>query len=344
MLFVPLPFVVALLLVILFAAVLRTQNTSESNRPFLALIALCALQSIILGLRWGYDVEVLRYVLPVLAACIPPLVYASFRGLTLSGSSGLRFTYLIHVAPPLCMLELLLFAPMLIDAALIVIFVGYALAVLNLGRAGPDALDEARFDGAVPAYRALVVAAAALCLSALFDLVVFLDFEWTKGGHVEALVGFANLIGLVLLGLTAMIAGRSIAAPEATAGEAPIIVTSSYDRDVLSRIETLMRDQKLFRDENLNLSRLARRAGIPGRHISGAVNRLTRKNVSQYVNEFRIAETCRLLKDTDMSVTAAMFESGFQTKSNFNREFRRLINLSPASWREQNRPVQKAGV
>ncbi|MEW6633873.1 MAG: helix-turn-helix domain-containing protein [Pseudomonadota bacterium] len=38
-----------------------------------------------------------------------------------------------------------------------------------------------------------------------------------------------------------------------------------------------------------------------------------------------------------MPVTAAMFESGFQTKSNFNREFRRVTSLSPASWREQSR-------
>ncbi|WP_327290156.1 AraC family transcriptional regulator [Sinorhizobium americanum] len=94
----------------------------------------------------------------------------------------------------------------------------------------------------------------------------------------------------------------------------------------------------MSRDENLTLSRLARRAGVPARQISGAVNRLARKNVSQYINDFRIAEACRLLRESDMSVTAAMLESGFQTKSNFNREFRRVTSLSPASWREQNRP------
>jgi AraC-like DNA-binding protein len=56
---------------------------------------------------------------------------------------------------------------------------------------------------------------------------------------------------------------------------------------------------------------------------------LARKNVSQYTNDFRIAEACRLLRETDMSVTAAMFESGFQTKSNFNREFRRVTFPQP---------------
>ncbi|MDH6235042.1 hypothetical protein M2281_005664 [Mesorhizobium soli] len=74
-------------------------------------------------------------------------------------------------------------APGLIDAALIALFVGYALAVLNLGRSGPDALDEARFDSAIAAHRALVTAAAALCLSALFDLAVLLDFLWSRGAN-----------------------------------------------------------------------------------------------------------------------------------------------------------------
>jgi AraC-like DNA-binding protein len=41
------------------------------------------------------------------------------------------------------------------------------------------------------------------------------------------------------------------------------------------------------------------------------------KNVSQYVNGHRIAEACRFLKGAGQPVTAVMFESGFQTKSNF---------------------------
>ena len=105
----------------------------------------------------------------------------------------------------------------------------------------------------------------------------------------------------------------------------------------IRRIDELMRDRKLYRDANLNLSRLARRAGIPARQISAASSRAMARNVSQYVNEQRIAEACRLLTDTDRPVTEIMFAVGFQTKSNFNREFRRVTSLSPAAWRERSR-------
>jgi AraC-like DNA-binding protein len=63
-------------------------------------------------------------------------------------------------------------------------------------------------------------------------------------------------------------------------------------------------------------------ATIPARQISAAINRLAAKNVSQYVNEHRIAAACRLLAETDRPVATIIFEVGFQTKSNFNREFR----------------------
>jgi len=334
--FVPLPFVVALLLLILLVRALQAEQPSRANRAFLALVGLCALQSTLVGLRWGYDLVDLRFLMPVVASCLPPLVLASFRSLIhhdAAEAGGVRW---LNAAPPVVVVALVLLAPALIDAALIVIFVGYALAVLNLGRAGPDSLDEARFDGAVAAHRALVIAAASLCVSALFDLAVLLDFEWSRGKNAAFVVSNANLLGLFLFGITAIVAARARAIP-VPAAETEAVSTAAQDREVLDRIRNLLVEQKLARDENLTLSRLARRAGVPARQISGAVNRLAGKNVSQYINDFRVAEACRLLRETDMPVTAAMFESGFQTKSNFNREFRRVTSFSPASWREQSR-------
>jgi AraC-like DNA-binding protein len=336
LLFVPLPFVVALLLAILFIALVRRGDETWGNRPFLALIALCVVQSVCVGLRWGYGIVEVRFVLPVLAASLPPFVYASFKSLIRQDDRPRgHWIYLLFAAPVVLIILLIVTWPILIDAALIVLYVTYAFVLLNLGRAGPDALDEARFEGALPAYRALQVAAGALCLSALFDLIVMLDFEWAKGANVAAMVSSANILGLLLLGLAASVAGRTQVEPE-RGTEPPPVAASAEDRDVLARIDSIMLTQNLYRDENLNLTRLARRAGIPARRISGAINRLTAKNVSQYVNDHRIAEACRLLKDTGHPVTAVIFESGFQTKSNFNREFRRVTGLSPVAWREKN--------
>jgi AraC-like DNA-binding protein len=63
------------------------------------------------------------------------------------------------------------------------------------------------------------------------------------------------------------------------------------------------------------------------------VNTVVGQNVSQYVNSFRIAEACDLLENTEKSITEIMFDVGFQTKSNFNREFRRITDMTPKDWR-----------
>ncbi|AVH40279.1 helix-turn-helix transcriptional regulator [Agrobacterium tumefaciens] len=338
MLFIPLPFVVALLLVVMFIVFFRGGDDVRTNRAFLTLIALCALQSVLVGLRWGYGVSEARYVLPVLAACLPPLVYIAFRGLMRVAAES-RIAMLANLAlSPLLIVIMEFIWPMAIDLALIVIFVGHAIALLLLGRKGPDGLDEAQFASVTSAHRALIIAAIALCVSALFDLLVFFDFEWAHGQNVAALVSNANLFGLLLIGLMAVLAGKSKApqtAIEPASELSPSAEPSEQDRDIIARVDRLMETQALYRDENLNLSRLARRLGLPSRQISGAINRSLGVNVSQYVNQLRIREACRLLEETEQSVTAIMLSSGFQTKSNFNREFRRVTGMSPVDWRER---------
>jgi AraC-like DNA-binding protein len=116
---------------------------------------------------------------------------------------------------------------------------------------------------------------------------------------------------------------RSIPAPD---GEESMIV---------AKLDAMMREKRLFENLDLNLDRLARKAIIPTRRISGAINRVKGQNVSQYINGHRIAEACRLLAETEEPVTAIMFKAGFQTKSNFNREFRRVTGTSPSEWRDR---------
>jgi adenosylmethionine-8-amino-7-oxononanoate aminotransferase len=117
-------------------------------------------------------------------------------------------------------------------------------------------------------------------------------------------------------------------------GEATVRPETGSDKETLSAIEALMAAKRVYRDVDLNLDRLARKLGIPARQISTAINRATGKNVSQYVNEHRIAEACALLVETDKPVTEIMFEV-LQTASNLSREFCRLVEKS-LEWRELN--------
>jgi AraC-like DNA-binding protein len=79
------------------------------------------------------------------------------------------------------------------------------------------------------------------------------------------------------------------------------------------------------------LARLARKLIVPAKQLSAAINRTKGENVSRYINRQRIEEACRLLS-TGQSITVAMLDSGFNTKSNFNREFLRVKGSNPSTW------------
>lgn len=338
--FIPLSFVVALLLVILFVAVARRSDDDVStgnarNTAFLALVLLSAFQAFLSGLRWGYGINEVMYVAPVSAALVPPLVYCGVVQLVRKSGFSPDLSLGLHAIPAVLIILLLTVTGWrgAIDVALPSIFIGYAFAILHLMRLGPDVLRRTPFESAAPVYRALIFAALALLLSAALDLFVYLDFSWTQGRYAPGIITVGNLIALIILSIAAAVVVR---AREPVDGEtAGVDINDESGRETLAAVQLLMETKHSYRDPDLNLDRLARKAIIPARQISTSINRATGKNVSQYVNEFRVTEACQLLADTEKSVTEIMLEVGFQTKSNFNREFRRVTGITPVEWRQK---------
>jgi AraC-like DNA-binding protein/quercetin dioxygenase-like cupin family protein len=53
----------------------------------------------------------------------------------------------------------------------------------------------------------------------------------------------------------------------------------------------------------------------------------------EYVNELRIGMACRALLETDKSITAIAYDTGFNNLSNFNRRFRAIKQMTPRKYR-----------
>ena len=71
--------------------------------------------------------------------------------------------------------------------------------------------------------------------------------------------------------------------------------------------------------------------GVPAKALSAAVNRVRGENISRVVNRWRVEHAAGMLTG-GASVTEAMLGSGFNTKSNFNREFLRVMGQAPTAW------------
>ena len=343
MIFVPLPFVVALLLAILLIRMLRQGDGAlAEKRPFLLLIGFYILQSIVIGIRWGYDVIAIMPIQSLIATTIAGLAWVCFKGLAMEEQPTLS-RFWPHLLPTAAIAVFIALYPEPISLAIILIFLFYGAALLWLARHGPDVLVSSRLDGAVLSYRSLQITGFALIASAVTDVIISFDFTKTGGIHAGAIVALGNVIALLILGTAASVASGGSSAEATSAELPPPPPATEEDGAVAAALDTLMRARQLYRDPDLNLTRIARKMNLPARRVSTAVNRIHGMSVSQYVNDFRIRAACEQLVGTDHPITQVMFDSGFISKSNFNREFARMNGESPTQFRKRRVPRESGG-
>jgi AraC-like DNA-binding protein len=349
----PLPLFVSFVLIAMALFVFWKHKNERLNVPFLALIIVVALQTFIVGLRWGFGIRFFAVLIPPISAVVPSLVYCGVATLVRHDLRP-RIQLAAHALGVLAIIVMMVVNPRAVDAALIVLFSGYAFAILLLMRSGSDSLYLESFETAGSAYRSIVFAAFSLLFYAILDAIVFFEVSFASEQNAMWVITIGNISLLIIMGVAAANIGQAGGAqqdaeparaalpgspapaqPDTGAGDTgtEIVYRPEELEKVIADIETLLVTKSLFRDVGLNLDRLARRLAIPARMVSVAINQRRSKNVSQFVNEFRIAEACTLLRTTDQSVTDVMFNVGFQTKSNFNREFRRVTGMTPVQWR-----------
>ncbi|MDE1159868.1 MAG: AraC family transcriptional regulator [Neorhizobium sp.] len=335
MLSVPLPFLAGLIFALSLFHSLKGVEAAGSRRYFIAFLVLYALQGMIVGLHFGYGVNALALFQPVTAAGMPPLAYLAFRAMT----GEVIANPWRHLAAPLCMLVAALCLPVLIDPLLFVTFVGYGLKLLAFTRTGgPDVMAEASLQRMRPALAAARLTAFLILFFAAADLFIAVYAAFDGRENIPRIVAVTNVVAIaVVVAYYLMSSRRAAVAPSHTLQQQP----SEDDGRILARVSSALDENALFRNENLSLALLSRRSGLTAREVSGAVNRVTGLNVSQFVNNRRIAEACRLLEETKAGVTAVQLECGFSTKSNFNREFRRVTGMSPSRYRAAQRQTRQ---
>lgn len=339
---IPLPFVIALLQCLILVRMIRQGERRLGLFPLL--VATFAVQAVLLGLNWNVGWHPARFIQPIGAAVLPALSFAAFDQLRRNRLAKL-VDVLPHLAPAGLVAILVAFWRAPIDFVLFAIYLGYGLALLRVARQGPGALSSVRITDEWTAHKALVAVAVMLVATAFIDAIVSLDFSFGNDERGRMVLTAASALWLVVAGYAATVADDARPNNEENAGAeglasrtlTPVSLGSETDHAITSRVDALMQEQHLYRDPDLTLERLARRAGIPGRQISAALNRVYGRNISQIVNEYRVSDAKLRLVTTRDPVTAILLESGFGTKSNFNREFLRVTGMTPTSYRRAGR-------
>ncbi|MCP5324179.1 MAG: helix-turn-helix transcriptional regulator [Rhodobacteraceae bacterium] len=325
MLLVPVTlFATAALGAVLFRLLTQRDIGATADRLFVALVALYFVQSLLVSLRWGYRIESLRLPIGLMATIIPACAFVAYRSL-----SGRRAAWAF--GPVAVTWAALLGWQDAVDLLIPLLYLGFGLLILVPVLRDQEAPALTPLGDARQTRRAMGVIGATLIASAATDAFILYDFVHNAGQTSGHLISIVQTGFVIIMGLAAAF-GRS-SSEEAAAPPRAEPSDQSDHAQVLTRIEDLFASEGLHRSEDLTLRRLSRRLGLPDRRISEAVNRLRGVNLSQFVNEHRIRDACVLLRDTDQSILQIALAVGFASKSNFNREFQRVVGQTPSGWR-----------
>ncbi len=321
----PIPvFAAAVLLWFLIRSILRR----DGPWVFLALIGLCAVQALITALAMHYGQAWAESLRPVTAAAIPALAWVAFVTTAIRQPEPRD---LVHLIGPAFVGFCRLAAPVALDLAIPLLFLGYGAAILVVLRRGSDGLPRLALGAGDQPSRLWRAVALALVGSGLSDVLIVLALAMDRADLTPWIISIASSFSLLLVGGMAL----SPALQPDAADDAPVTpdhADLAEDAALMAQLDEVLRDQALYLDPDLTLNRLSRRMKIPAKRLSIAINRHTGGNVSRLINRCRIDAACARLARGE-TVTDAMLGSGFNTKSNFNREFLRVTGQSPSAWR-----------
>ncbi|ATL99133.1 AraC family transcriptional regulator [Aeromonas sp. CA23] len=342
MLAIPVPFVVSLLLVLL--AVILYVRLADQAKAACLFLALCAATTGLVGLRWTFDVALFSMAQPLLASLIPVAAWLIF---THAATDTHRVAY-HHVAGPILVAVSLCTHPFLalpLDGIITAIYLFYGIALVRYSAKEP-LLIHVSFSHWEGVKRAEQVAGWMLLFSAMIDAAISLDFAVNQGGYSLYILTLAHLVLLPVLAIAVIMvsvntpAVEDIAQPQIPeiprAPSSESLLTQERADEIVARVDRLMREKASYLDPDLTLAALSRKLGIPAKQISMAVNQVHQKSISRVVNEYRIEHAKQALLTTDETITHILMNAGFQTKSNFNREFSRIAGLTPSAFRKQS--------
>lgn len=161
-----------------------------------------------------------------------------------------------------------------------------------------------------------------------------LDYKYVVGGGMFLLDAswLGVNIGLLYFGFKYSPQFLSLGAEQVPTEPQPPAVDSL----LIQKLETAMTDERLYINPDLRLDDLARQLRQPPRTLSELINQHYQTNFCEFINRYRIDESKRLLQQkARVNVLDISLEVGFNSKSAFNRAFKKATELTPLQFRKQ---------
>jgi AraC-like DNA-binding protein len=112
-------------------------------------------------------------------------------------------------------------------------------------------------------------------------------------------------------------------------------LTEEASSTLHSALIRLMTDEALYKNSELSIDELASKLGVHPNYLSQIINQREQKHFFDFVNGYRIEEFKRLVaagKSEQFTLLALAYDSGFSSKTSFNRCFKKATGQTPTEY------------
>ena len=114
-------------------------------------------------------------------------------------------------------------------------------------------------------------------------------------------------------------------------------ILNNSDKEVYRvKLISLMNQEKLYLNPSITINEIAQKLDIHPIYVSQIINETFQQNFRDFVNKYRIEECKRLLTQEDhhLNIMGIALDSGFNSKSAFNRAFKRHTGITPKEFKK----------
>lgn len=118
-------------------------------------------------------------------------------------------------------------------------------------------------------------------------------------------------------------------------------LSKSEKEQILEQLRNHMEREKPYLNPALSMNRLAKQLVVPPRYLSQVINEFLGVNFYDFVNSYRVEEAKGLFLDVSnnhRNILELLFDAGFNTKSAFNRVFKKYTGMTPSEFKRTHQP------
>jgi AraC-like DNA-binding protein len=338
-------FTAAILFALLALSLFFVESAQSRPNKFLALLfALFSVHMMLLTQRYWAGRPDAFGLFSVIATCIGPTIYTYFVAV-LKDQAFDAYYILRHTCLVFGMTLLQFYDagfPVLKDIvvlASLMFYTGLCIRTLSEERI----TTSLKTDNASNVFSFLKFLIGFLLILAVVDLLILFEFVWLKELRPQITLTIGTIL-LTALSLAATYVGLNrnefvawIFAKRLSKTLAEGDLSALEKNSAIESLNGLIENEKIHLSPDTSIKSTAVMMGISARVLSQAVNQSYGKTFRRYINDLRIEAAKERLLKTEDKVLAIMFDVGFSTKSNFNKEFAQSVGLSPVDFRKAAR-------